>query len=369
MVYRNLAGLRGAGMIAYSCSPAINNNTVSENRLVGGVYGPSRGGGLWAASASSFSGVNNIVYSNYSQENPECYGDVNLTYSCVSTALTGVGNITGNPLFVNPAVNDFNLQAGSPCIDAGDPGSPLDPDSTRADMGALYFDQNRLYVTLTPANPPILIPAGGGSFGYEAAVSNNSLSPAVADVWTEVRFPNGISFPLLRRLGVTIPMGAVLSRQLTQNVPGSIPPGTYTYFAKAGAFPDVVMAFDSFDFEKSALDNASGGNERSGWEVYGWEETELPESLPHIERMVEISASPNPFNASTAIGLHLAAPCYVKLSVYDVAGREAARLVEGFYPAGTHRWEWDASAMPSGVYFTMIEAEGAVQVKKIILMK
>ena len=30
----------------------------------------------------------------------------------------------------------------SPCIDAGDPNSPLDPDSTIADMGAYYYDQS-----------------------------------------------------------------------------------------------------------------------------------------------------------------------------------------------------------------------------------
>jgi len=45
----------------------------------------------------------------------------------------------GNPLFVDPMNDDFNLQETSPCIDAGDPNSPLDPDNTVADMGALYF--------------------------------------------------------------------------------------------------------------------------------------------------------------------------------------------------------------------------------------
>jgi len=41
---------------------------------------------------------------------------------------------------------DFHLTASSPCIDAGDPTSPLDPDSTFADMGAFYFDQlNEIY--------------------------------------------------------------------------------------------------------------------------------------------------------------------------------------------------------------------------------
>jgi hypothetical protein len=50
-------------------------------------------------------------------------------------------NIFLDPMFVAPYSGDYNLMAGSPCIDAGDPNSPLDPDGTLADIGALYFDQ------------------------------------------------------------------------------------------------------------------------------------------------------------------------------------------------------------------------------------
>ena len=51
-------------------------------------------------------------------------------------------NIYLDPLFVDAQAGDFNLLWGSPSIDAGDPASPLDPDSTIADMGAYYFDQS-----------------------------------------------------------------------------------------------------------------------------------------------------------------------------------------------------------------------------------
>lgn len=50
------------------------------------------------------------------------------------------GNISADPLFVSN--DDFNLQAGSPAIDAGDPAGPLDPDGTMADMGALPFSHS-----------------------------------------------------------------------------------------------------------------------------------------------------------------------------------------------------------------------------------
>ncbi|MBN2544082.1 T9SS type A sorting domain-containing protein [bacterium] len=69
----------------------------------------------------------------------------------------GVGCIDADPLFSNPAICDFNLTwynypvddaTKSPCIDSGDPASPYDPDSTIADMGALYFD----HATRIPEN-------------------------------------------------------------------------------------------------------------------------------------------------------------------------------------------------------------------------
>ena len=50
-------------------------------------------------------------------------------------------NIFLDPLFVDPEEGNFHLQWGSPCIDAGNPLSPWDPDSTIADIGAYYFDQ------------------------------------------------------------------------------------------------------------------------------------------------------------------------------------------------------------------------------------
>ncbi|HEX9973444.1 MAG TPA: T9SS type A sorting domain-containing protein, partial [bacterium] len=66
-------------------------------------------------------------------------GAFNVQYSVVQGGHIGVGNIDTDPMFVNPDNSDFRLQPGSPCIDAGDPTSPLDPDGTRADMGALPF--------------------------------------------------------------------------------------------------------------------------------------------------------------------------------------------------------------------------------------
>lgn len=61
-----------------------------------------------------------------------------LTYCLHDSPFPGIGNISADPRFWGPT--DFHLRPGSPAIDAGDPASPLDPDGSRADMGAHGFD-------------------------------------------------------------------------------------------------------------------------------------------------------------------------------------------------------------------------------------
>lgn len=54
------------------------------------------------------------------------------------------GNISEDPMFVDTAGGDYHLRAGSPCIDAGDPSMPWDPDGTPPDIGCFYFDQTAI---------------------------------------------------------------------------------------------------------------------------------------------------------------------------------------------------------------------------------
>jgi hypothetical protein len=56
-------------------------------------------------------------------------------------------NIIMDPMFASTQNGDFHLTYPSPCIDAGDPNSPLDPDGSRSDMGAFPYSGPKLRVS------------------------------------------------------------------------------------------------------------------------------------------------------------------------------------------------------------------------------
>ena len=83
---------------------------------------------------------------------------------------------------------------------------------------------------------------------------------------------------------------------------------------------------------------------------------------------------PNPFNPTTAISYQLSADSRVRLSVFDLLGREVAVLVNEEKPAGTYSATWDPSTssgqvLSSSVYFYRLQAGTFVQSKKLILMR
>jgi hypothetical protein len=104
--------------VAYAPSPQIVDNIFQGNGF--GDHG------VYAMLTTS----PNISYNDFFQVTSPTYG-----------CELDTGNIFLDPQFRGRYPFDYRLQASSPCIDAGDPSSRLDPDSTRADMGAYYYDQ------------------------------------------------------------------------------------------------------------------------------------------------------------------------------------------------------------------------------------
>ena len=78
---------------------------------------------------------------------------------------------------------------------------------------------------------------------------------------------------------------------------------------------------------------------------------------------------PNPFNPSTIITFSIPKQSHVTLRVYDVLGREVASLLDETRPVGSYAVQFDASRLPSGVYFYRWQAGEFVETKKMVLMR
>lgn len=78
---------------------------------------------------------------------------------------------------------------------------------------------------------------------------------------------------------------------------------------------------------------------------------------------------PNPFNPITTIKYTLPANGFTRLVVYDLLGREVAKLVAGYQVAGSHAVDFDGSAYASGIYLYRLESAGRTQTRKMILLK
>jgi photosystem II stability/assembly factor-like uncharacterized protein len=82
---------------------------------------------------------------------------------------------------------------------------------------------------------------------------------------------------------------------------------------------------------------------------------------------------PNPFNPQTKItyGINssLQTLSKVKLSVFDITGKEIKTLFEGYQRRGSYQLTFDGTGLPSGVYFYTLNADGNVQTRKMTMIK
>ncbi|HLP16252.1 MAG TPA: SBBP repeat-containing protein [Bacteroidota bacterium] len=78
---------------------------------------------------------------------------------------------------------------------------------------------------------------------------------------------------------------------------------------------------------------------------------------------------PNPFNPTTWIDFQIPHRSQVSVTIFDVLGREVARLISEQLPAGAYSTKWNAAGRTSGVYYYQLKTDNFVQTKKLILLK
>ncbi len=78
---------------------------------------------------------------------------------------------------------------------------------------------------------------------------------------------------------------------------------------------------------------------------------------------------PNPFNPRTSIVVELLEDSDVDITIYNLEGKEIAKLFKGFLTSGTHKFSFDAAELPSGIYLYKVSTPNYSNTKKMILTK
>jgi predicted GH43/DUF377 family glycosyl hydrolase len=91
--------------------------------------------------------------------------------------------------------------------------------------------------------------------------------------------------------------------------------------------------------------------------------------IPHPTDYVLMQNYPTPFNPSTKIKYAVPQSSNVVIKVFDILGNQIATLMDEEKPVGIYELTWNASNLPSGVYFYQLNAGEFISTKKMILLK
>lgn len=78
---------------------------------------------------------------------------------------------------------------------------------------------------------------------------------------------------------------------------------------------------------------------------------------------------PNPFNPRTTIPFTLPRQSFVRLRVFDAAGRLVDDLVDEIRPIGAYEEPFVAASLASGIYYYRLETDGLIKTRRLVLVK
>ena len=360
------------------------------------VWGPSTGIGMYSIESEEPWFVNNTIDSLYRWQDEMLFG-VGLSRGNVSTVITNNsitgGEIAGVVVADNTILNanynniwgteewfdighntiidtsesilheypmfnvdnNYQLQAYSPLIDAGDP-DILDVDGTRSDIGCY---------------------GGPGGTSYEYL----DLAPLIpCDLSADVDYDNSII-----HLNWHYNEEADFNRYLIyRDTISGFEPSIFNQIAEPDTsyYADIDWTTDhNYYYRIAAIDNQDNISDYSDelavilvsiWDHPG---VETPEFTAIT------NSYPNPFNSSTTIVYHVAnigpTPAEIKIEIYDILGRQVRTLLDERKEVGEHKITWDGmddsgSDLPSGVYFARIVQWGQKQLsskRKLVLLR
>jgi len=359
--YNSTDILDGGGLYCTDSNPIITNCTIAYNSV------DSRGGGVFFTGGVRTTLRNTIMWGNEPQQmwlSGENW--ITVDYSVIHGGIEEIradhvdgyiffdeGNFEEFPMFVDRRNFDLRLawenypvddDTKSPCIDTGDPGSPLDPDHTIADIGAFYFKQiplmeiDRDTIYFEDVRP--------GMSDWQTVTIENQ-GGGLLQILNSSIIPEDIPFSI-RRGGGQVDL-----------VPGS-PHEIWLNFLpfQAGHFEGMLRIETNFE-PRPIIDiflhaSTLGVNDP---------EPEAPTQF----RLLEVY--PNPFNSIAVVRFSLKHSGETSLKLYDIEGNEVRDVFSGNLRAGNHNMKINANGLVSGEYLLKLEQDGRVESAKVVLIQ
>ena len=322
-IFRNvITRSRGNYAIHYWRS---NGGVAINNTIIG-----NSGTGL-AIISSSVEVYNNIIIQSgrdgiFAQDsNP------NLSSNCVwgNARDDYAGLERGNSdISQNPELDQNYFPAeGSPVIDRGD-NRFRDPDGTRADIGAKFFNQNHApeIQSFWPEDPDTIEGDQEVEFGVDAVDPDG-------DNLTYIWYING-------------------------EISGNESVMSHT-FTRDGEYVVFVLIDDGLYEGRTAVDwnfSVSGS-------AVDFSDDAMPESF-HLS-----APYPNPFNSRSQFSLSVQTTGTARVSVLDLQGRTLVDLYNGIMQPGRHRFTISSAGLTTGTYFIMAELNGHSGLNKLVVLK
>ena len=364
---------------------------------------------LITPSISIPSNIETISFSFWAKSyNPNYLEDFNVRIGTDTNSLTEFGTILGSVSSVSPQWTNYSYDLGDyvgetvylavQCVSEDD--WYLMIDDFLVSANGVFNPPSA--ITLTSSLGSIELGANGGSFPYEAHLTNTGDTPESYVALLYADLPNGTRYGPIAPTPANVQLspGQELSVTLTQQVPGAAPNGEYNFyclliqdemvtdssgftFTKQG--PTMmgsgsndgkwVAYYTAYDQEAHANDVWSGeglyrwdGTQISAMGVLGMDDVQIPDVFQLHQNY------PNPFNPTTKVRYDLAERSNINITIYDVMGRKVKVLFSGMRGPGYHSVLWDGTnrmnePVSAGMYFYTLETEVFKQTKKMVLLK
>ncbi len=325
-IVRNIVALNGShGIYLYRCEGAlILNNTIRFNEN-SGLY--------FYTSQSEVTG--NIVQQQANNNRDAIFGQSFngvLSYNCVyapsGDEYAGV-NPGGHDINENPLLDDDYIpEEESPVIDAGDP-RYQDPDGTRSDIGALFFNQNLPPVIITTSPEPFAELDGDQSVEFTIYAED----------------PNGHDI-------------------------------SYTWFVNddevgEGNIIDILFNRNG-DYIVMALvdDGYYMGQVTHEWSFVGINMFVVPDLEAELpEEFTLHTPYPNPFNSTARFSIDAGRAGTVNISIFDLNGRIVQTIWNGRIMPGQSSFIIDGTNLPAGSYIIIARTKSFLTKQRITLIK